>query len=119
MRISDWSSDVCSSDLAGNGDDQHAGRLDRFWFAEPVDRFDQDINRNREQHEGVERGCQDLEALVAKGALIVGWPRPDQIGPQPDGQRGALGQYVSSVGKEREDEKDKERDNSNRQARSG
>src|SRR3546814_3050674 len=91
MRISDWSSDVCSSDLAGNGDDQHAGRLDRFWFAEPVDRFDQDINRNREQHEGVERGCQDLEALVAKGALIVGGLRSDPNGHQRDGQRGDIG----------------------------
>src|SRR3546814_10106073 len=29
MRISDWSSDVCSSDLVGRHDGQHAGRDER------------------------------------------------------------------------------------------
>src|SRR3546814_13230554 len=31
MRISDWSSDVCSSDLAGGGTDQHEPSFQRLY----------------------------------------------------------------------------------------
>src|SRR3546814_2380963 len=50
MRISDWSSDVCSSDLAQAGERARAGRDD---VARAVDRIDLDV-RSEERRVGKE-----------------------------------------------------------------
>src|SRR3546814_16739495 len=56
MRISDWSSDVCSSDLAKKSD----GRFPRERFEQERE-DDEHLEREREQHDADERRQADDE----------------------------------------------------------
>src|SRR3546814_993807 len=45
MRISDWSSDVCSSDLTAEDEELHAGPYEEAVFGDPLDLFTEGIGR--------------------------------------------------------------------------
>src|SRR3546814_14048865 len=87
MRISDWSSDVCSSDL-----DQGTG--------------EQEACRQAAEHDVVEdgvvlerRGAEDLAAAPHRQpvvAAVVGQAARREVGPLPEAQ----GQETRRVGKE-------------------
>src|SRR3546814_11195027 len=118
MRISDWSSDVCSSDLTGPSLaglwDRPAGRVDDFerysaglrsadfdWDAAVLDAWLADpramIPDTRMVFRGIpaERDRADLVAFLAPamapgGAEVVGEPGPVPAGSTRGKERGAL-----------------------------
>src|SRR3546814_426840 len=72
MRISDWSSDVCSSDLIGGG---HLGNGRDFWRGEPG------LQRSRDPARDLAFDAEDVVqgALVALGPEMMVGPRIDQL----------------------------------------
>src|SRR3546814_17356401 len=79
MRISDWSSDVCSSDLALRGeriDIGRAGQTDRFGA-----RLRALLKREAEPDRGLARCARDQDLTRAIIALIL-----ELVGDQPAGQ---------------------------------
>src|SRR3546814_6520510 len=90
MRISDWSSDVCSSDLDDDGEDQ---RLD----ADALQRADiahlRDADDQRREEQGDDQHEQEAEENLADGAGDIGGYRFDpgrvgrsHMGDEPEGQ---------------------------------
>src|SRR3546814_12557947 len=94
MRISDWSSDVCSSDLDDDGEDQ---RLD----ADALQRADiahlRDADDQRREEQGDDQHEQEAEENLADGAGDIGGYRFDP---------GRVGR--SNMGDEREGQADDE-----------
>src|SRR3546814_3606569 len=70
MRISDWSSDVCSSDLSGI---QTSGRMVGYWPTDAFQRFDDDdILRLRPTEYGAITGTEELgPGFGSDGAVWV------------------------------------------------
>src|SRR3546814_17611996 len=102
MRISDWSSDVCSADLLAVGQGRHlvfaGARIRPVAAAPPADRVQSGRaeREGRERHGNDGRGYRrDLQAAVfrraAAGSLCRASPGRGQIGRAARGDRG--GQY--------------------------
>src|SRR3546814_16649246 len=90
MRISDWSSDVCSSDLAVVEQDRAAGEIkiiDERHHARGR-RLDRRAGRNRDVHARVPRaGLAVVHAPAAEAAADAALTRPDE-------RRGEIGTVV-------------------------
>src|SRR3546814_11466179 len=93
MRISDWSSDVCSSDLIGTRGRRPDSRWEwgwdiavyRAWLRDEIQLFDlgggmsRAANADRTVHQGSELG---FDVTVAKG-LFTGGPEPERLRIRP------------------------------------
>src|SRR3546814_14805285 len=93
MRISDWSSDVCSSDLLGVDDFKGLdlkGKIAVLFDGAP-ERFDND---RRAFHSSWREKLREVIARGAIGAVFVNTARDEEIGRASCRER--VGQYVSN-----------------------
>lgn len=70
-----------------------------------------DVQRDQEQEDGIERGGENLEPVIAERTFAVRSALGDPDGDQRDGKRGAVGEHVRGIGQERETARDQRRDN--------
>jgi Co/Zn/Cd efflux system component len=76
---------------------QHPAGLNLRWLAQTLPALIQDVASDAEEQQGVECGRKDFEAVVAIGALGIGWPSRHPYSRQGDGQRRCIREHVRRI----------------------
>ena len=82
---------------AGEGDRDHYLSVRDLGLTDPGDRFPSDEDRNQHERDRVCEGCEDADAMVAKGHRLMGrlTSDPECVPAEPKGRR--VGEVMARI----------------------
>lgn len=91
-------------------DDEHPATGDFGGLAETPVRFVKNVYRDEEEHDGVEGGGQNFEAIISECAASIGGALTDANRRQRQSERRYIGEHVRGIGQQRETASEKPAD---------